>query len=114
MSYQQEQEMNFRAVLGLDEKEAPPVQEKPVETKVTESPKRVKKEKNQKQQEDAGKEKKTIQVTRELHQKLKLATIWLDKKGIIESPTIQNVIEDALKYYFENNPDAEKFINKSI
>ena len=39
--------MNFRAVLGLDEKEAPPVQEKPVETKVTESPKRVKKEKNQ-------------------------------------------------------------------
>lgn len=115
MSYQQEQEMNFRAVLGLDEKEAPTAQDLPESPSETESSQKVKKEKRAVKQTEADKEQKSIKVSLLLHRKLKLLSFWMDKNGIIESSTIPSVIEDALVYYLESKyPEAQKFINKSL
>ena len=99
MSYQQEQEMNFRAVLGLDEKETPPVQELPEAPSAPEPTQKVKKEKRSDKQAEGEKEQKSIKVSLLLHRKLKLLSFWLDKNGIIDSATIPAVIEDALTYY---------------
>ena len=115
MSYQQEQEMNFRAVLGLDEKETPVVQELPEATSAPEPSQKVKKEKRSDKQAETEKEQKSVKVSLLLHRKLKLLSFWLDKNGIIESATIPAVIEDALTYYLESKyPEAQKFINKSL
>jgi len=115
MSYQQEQEMNFRAVLGLDEKEAPIVQELPEKPSAPDPTQKVKKEKRSDKQAEVEKEQKSIKVSLLLHRKLKLLSFWMDKSGIIESATIPAVIEDALTYYLESKyPEAQKFINKSL
>ena len=115
MSYQQEQEMNFRAVLGLDEKETPIAQELPEMPSATETAQKVKKEKRSGKLNTAEKEQKSIKVSLLLHRKLKLLSFWMDKSGIIESATIPAVIENALTYYLESKyPEAQKFINKSL
>ena len=82
MSYQQEQEMNFRAVLGLDEKETPPVQELPEAPSAPEPTQKVKKGKRPDKQAEVEKEQKSIKVSLLLHRKLKLLSFWMDKSGI--------------------------------
>lgn len=124
MTYEEEQALNFRKVLGLDgdetkssEPEAGPVNEEPQQSKQAEETTRVKKGKKAEKEIKGEYEetRRSIKIPVILHQKLKLLTFWTRKNGILDNPSIPDIIEDALAFYLEKKyPEAQKFINKSL
>lgn len=124
MTYEDEQALNFRKVLGLDgdetknsEPETALIHEGQQQNEQAAETARMKKgKKSETEIKDAYEEtRRSIKIPVILHQKLKLLTFWTRKNGILDNPSIPDIIEDALAFYLEKKyPEAQKFINKSL
>ena len=123
MTYEEEQALNFRKVLGLDgdetrisDTEAALIPERHQQKEQAEAPKVKKSKKSEPEIKDAYEEtRRSIKIPVILHQKLKLLTFWTMKSGILDNPSIPDIIDDALAFYLEKKyPEAQKFINKSL
>lgn len=101
-----EQEVNFRAILELDnpESKAPDPTAEPAE---------VKKEMQQPSGKDEG--RKSVKISRSVHRKLKLLSYWMDREALMDNPGISELIEQTLEYYLDSRyPEAKDFILKNL
>lgn len=106
---------NFRQVLGLDT-DSPKVSVEQSDSssrsqvkKEQDSPERLKPVKRQGGNDYA----KSIRISSEVHRKIRLLGIWLDQKGVIQSPSVSDIVDDMLEYYVENRyPKAKSMIGK--
>ena len=108
---------NFRQVLGLDT-DAPKVS---VEQNDSSSRPQVKKGKEQDSQERLKPVKrqsgndyaKSIRISSTVHRKIRLLGIWLDQNGVMQSPSVSDIVDDMLECYVETKyPKAKSMIGK--
>ena len=108
---------NFRQVLGLDA-DTP---KESVEQSDSSSRAQVKKEKEQDSQERLKPVKrqsgndyaKSIRISSTVHRKIRLLGIWLDQNGIMQSPSVSDIVDDMLECYVQTKyPKAKSMIGK--
>lgn len=108
---------NFRQVLRLDA-DTP---KESVEQSDSSSRAQVKKEKEQDSQERLKHVKrqsgndyaKSIRISSTVHRKIRLLGIWLDQNGVMQSPSVSDIVDDMLECYVETKyPKAKSMIGK--
>ena len=100
---------NFRQVLGLDA-DTP---KESVEQSDSSSRAQVKKEKEKEKEQDSQERlkpvkrqsgndyAKSIRISSTVHRKIRLLGIWLDQNGVMQSPSVSNIVDDMLECYVE-------------
>ena len=94
---------DFKRVLGLDDNYQEEI--KPSNTPANESPASKKKT-------DSG-QKRTIAVPGELHTRISLLGLWIDREGVIDNPKLYDVISFTLDEYLKTHPEAAGYVNKA-
>lgn len=101
---------NFRQVLGLDADipkepvaQSDPSSLSPVK-KEKDSHERLKPEKTRRANDYA----KSIRISSEVHRKIRLLGIWLDQNGVMQSPSVSDIVDDMLECYIETKYSKAK------
>ena len=94
---------DFKRVLGLDDD----YQEKtsPTNTPVTVEPAVKKKT-------DPG-HKRTVAIPAELHTRINLLGLWMNREGLMDNPRMYEVIAAAIDEYISQHPEAAGYVNKA-
>lgn len=94
---------DFKRVLGLDDD----YQEKtsPTNTPATEEPAVKKKT-------DSG-HKRTVAIPAELHTRINLLGLWMNREGLMDNPKLYEVIAAAIDEYVSQHPEAAGYVNKA-
>ena len=106
---------NFRQVLGLDADtpkesvEQSDSSSRPQVKKEQDSPQRLRPLKRQGGNDYA----KSIRISSAVHRKIRLLGIWLDQNGVMQSPSVSDIVDDMLECYIETKyPKAKSMIGK--
>lgn len=94
---------DFKRVLGLDDD----YQEmtSPTSTPVTVEPAVKKKT-------EPG-NKRTVAIPAELHTRINLLGLWMNREGLMDNPKLYEVIAAAIDEYVSQHPKAARYVNKA-
>ena len=106
---------NFRQVLGLDADtpKAPAEQREPsLKVQVKKEHDKLETQKPVKRQ-NGNAYAKSIRISSTVHRKIRLLGIWLDQNGVMQSPSVSDIVDDMLECYVETKyPKAKSMIGK--
>ena len=108
---------NFRQVLGLDADtpKAPAEQREPsLKVQVKKEKEHDKPETQKPVKRQSGNDyAKSIRISSTVHRKIRLLGIWLDQNGVMQSPSVSDIVDDMLECYVETKyPKAKSMIGK--
>lgn len=52
----------------------------------------------------------SIGLPGELHEKLKIVSLWMKKEGVMDNPGLVDVVNELLDFYLEKHPSANKLL----
>ena len=108
---------NFRSVLGRAETDASDnskngsTKSRDMEAKARGAADRKGKSVDNVPARSGGKLKRTsIGLPGELHEELKILSLWMKKEGIKDNPGLVDVVNELLRFYVEKHPSADKLL----